>query len=316
MTLVERVGGWDTNPGAIGEDMHMYLKCFFALAGNLHAKVIYAAASQCNVSSDKQGMSGYVDGFNARYKQALRHMWGSLDTGYAIRQAFKITSEHCNTRLAQNFSTMTISELGSYSSNAFMSLMATICAPNWTALSKDFPTSKPPFARQVPSETLHYRPIHKSNFAVVFLRLFEAHFLPLHLPLILAVSAIYENFTSLIFPREFAMALAFASYCRWVGWVLVVCFFYRYETYLKLCVRLRKEEMRQAGLVNDENADEGYCPRVFRWFGVMEAGTFPLGGFVFGAIPACQAILSHVFTERLTYQVSLKPQLGLRKIAP
>ena len=52
MPLVERVGGWDTGPGAIGEDMHMFLKCFFALSGNLNTEIVYAAASQCNVSSD------------------------------------------------------------------------------------------------------------------------------------------------------------------------------------------------------------------------------------------------------------------------
>lgn len=90
MCLVEHVGGWDTDPGAIGEDMHMYLKCFFALSGNVNVQIVYAAASQCNVSSDAKGMSGYYAGLEARYKQALRHMWGSLDTGFAVRQAVKM----------------------------------------------------------------------------------------------------------------------------------------------------------------------------------------------------------------------------------
>ena len=90
MTLVEHVGGWDTGPGAIGEDLHMYLKCFFALSGHIKVQVIYAAASQCNVSSDAPGLLGYYDGLKARYKQALRHMWGSLDTGFAIRQTFEL----------------------------------------------------------------------------------------------------------------------------------------------------------------------------------------------------------------------------------
>ena len=40
MTLVESVGGWDTDPGSIGEDMHMYLKCFFHLSGNLQVQII------------------------------------------------------------------------------------------------------------------------------------------------------------------------------------------------------------------------------------------------------------------------------------
>jgi hypothetical protein len=68
----------------------MYLKCFFALSGNLDVKVVYAAASQCNVSSDDKGFMGYYSGLDARYKQALRHMWGSLDSGYAIRESVKM----------------------------------------------------------------------------------------------------------------------------------------------------------------------------------------------------------------------------------
>jgi hypothetical protein len=94
MTLVEHVGGWDTGPGAIGEDMHMYLKCFFALSGNLTVQIVYAAASQCNVSSDLKGITGYLDGLKARYKQALRHMWGSLDTGFAIRETMNMMDRH------------------------------------------------------------------------------------------------------------------------------------------------------------------------------------------------------------------------------
>ena len=65
----------------------MYIKCFFALSGNLNAEIIYAAASQCNISSSFRGVRGYVDRIGARYQQALRHMWGMMDTGYAIRQA-------------------------------------------------------------------------------------------------------------------------------------------------------------------------------------------------------------------------------------
>lgn len=96
MTLVETVGGWDTGPGAIGEDMHMYLKCFFALSGNLQVRIIYAAASQCNVSSEAHGFYGYFLGLKARYKQALRHMWGSVDTGYTVRETVKMLGRHKN----------------------------------------------------------------------------------------------------------------------------------------------------------------------------------------------------------------------------
>lgn len=90
VTLVEQVGGWDADYGAIGEDLHMYLKCFFALSGNLQVQVIYAPASQCNITSGFTGIKGYIGCIWARYQQAVRHMWGALDTGFAIRQAIKM----------------------------------------------------------------------------------------------------------------------------------------------------------------------------------------------------------------------------------
>ena len=90
MTLAGDVGGWDTGPESIGEDLHMFLKCYFSSGGKFHTKIIYSPASQSNVSSDVKGIRGAVSNLQARYKQALRHMWGSLDTGYAVERALQI----------------------------------------------------------------------------------------------------------------------------------------------------------------------------------------------------------------------------------
>ena len=81
MQLANAVGYWDTDPQSMGEDMHMYLKCFFATEGRLEVRTIYSPASQCNV----QGSTWYK-GLLDRYTQAKRHMWGCLDTGYVIRR--------------------------------------------------------------------------------------------------------------------------------------------------------------------------------------------------------------------------------------
>jgi hypothetical protein len=86
LELIDRVGGWDTDPEAIGEDLHMYLKCFFALNGNLTTRTVLAPVSQSNVSSGGKGLSGMIEDYGARYKQAMRHMWGALDSGLALRQ--------------------------------------------------------------------------------------------------------------------------------------------------------------------------------------------------------------------------------------
>lgn len=89
MPLAGRVGGWDTGPESIGEDMHMFLKCYFATKGQAKVKIIFSPASQSNVSSDVKGLRGFVANAVARYHQAMRHMWGSLDTGYAIEKGLE-----------------------------------------------------------------------------------------------------------------------------------------------------------------------------------------------------------------------------------
>ena len=95
LELVDRVGGWDCDSEAIGEDLHMYLKCFFALNGNLTVRTIYSPVSQTNVTGGGygKGVGGIVIDMRARYKQALRHMWGALDTGFALRKVVELWQE-------------------------------------------------------------------------------------------------------------------------------------------------------------------------------------------------------------------------------
>ncbi|KAK3066523.1 hypothetical protein LTR53_017090 [Teratosphaeriaceae sp. CCFEE 6253] len=297
MTLVEQVGGWDTGPGAIGEDMHMYIKCFFALSGNLDVKIIHAAASQCDVSSDLSGVLGYVDGICARYRQALRHMWGSLDTGFAIRQTAKMLHRHWT-------ATSVRSDLPLSAPNA-----------NWTAFytSTGLHKSLVPKAHAHAAAPAPLKPIHKWNLCTLYLRLFEAHFLPIHLSVILTTSSLFTYLTpAFLIPEALHLALAFAGWCRLGGWLLMLAFFWRYEQYHRLCVALRREEMRDAGLLEGILAHDGFSWSTFAVACAWEAALFPLGGLLFGAVPALHAVLSHVFTERLTYVVSLKPQLALK----
>lgn len=49
-------------------------------------------ASQSNVSSGKPGIRGHIESLKARYRQAMRHMWGALDSGYACKQAASLMS--------------------------------------------------------------------------------------------------------------------------------------------------------------------------------------------------------------------------------
>lgn len=93
LALAEDVGGWDGDATAIGEDMHMMVKAYFNSRGRLVTLPVYSPASQCNVSSGApRGWYRFVDNLNARWRQALRHMWGSLDVGYAARRMIKLRS--------------------------------------------------------------------------------------------------------------------------------------------------------------------------------------------------------------------------------
>lgn len=316
MVLAENVGGWDTGPDAIGEDMHMYLKCFFALSGNLNVKVVYAAASQCDVSSDGTGFSGYVDGLKARYKQALRHMWGSLDTGYAIRQTISMFER----RRRMSFgASPDLLDTVLHTKHLLVNAISAVCSPNGAALPTPIIKCTPPSPQATrhpqPFPHAYNKPIHFRNLCTLLNSLFEAHFVPVHLALILATTTIYDLLAGASVPHHLALALRISGLCRFAGWSLICVYFYRYAQYHHLCLSLREQEMREAGLLDEcdegkqhEQRSDGYSRRLFGPLGgVAEAGLFFIGGFLFGSIPACQAVLSHVFTERLVYQVSLKP---------
>jgi len=68
LNLVQAVGFWDAGPDAIGEDLHMYIKCFYATRGNIETRTIWAPASQCNVaaSGDETGVAAFIAGYKAR----------------------------------------------------------------------------------------------------------------------------------------------------------------------------------------------------------------------------------------------------------
>ncbi|GAA5806702.1 hypothetical protein MFLAVUS_000050 [Mucor flavus] len=78
--LAERVGYWDVDADAIGEDMHMWLKCFFKTDGHARTAPIYVPINLTNVQVD-----GYFANLNARYIQAKRHFQGVADLGYTLR---------------------------------------------------------------------------------------------------------------------------------------------------------------------------------------------------------------------------------------
>lgn len=280
LVLAKKVGGWDTDCTAIGEDMHMFLKCFFALSGHLKTQVVYAAASQCNVSSNSTGVGGVFRGLEARYSQALRHMWGSLDTGFAIRQFAGLLTQRRRARFDARVG---------------------------KGISRS--KSRSPTHNNRAKESQGHPTMHKLNMFIVFERLFEAHFLPTHLVLVLLTAEWHTFFhPEFPLPATIRATLNICSLSRWLSFLLVLAYFYRYDQYHRRCVELRKKEMRVAGLLHQLDEHDGFTPTSLLGGGLLGAALFPVGGVLFGALPALQAVICHVFTERLMYVVSLKPR--------
>ncbi|RUS13994.1 glycosyl transferase family group 2-domain-containing protein [Endogone sp. FLAS-F59071] len=85
MVLAERVGYWDVDADAVGEDLHMWLKCFFKTDGAARTVPIYVPINLTNVQT-----TGYVSNIYARYIQATRHMNGVADVAYTLKSAFAL----------------------------------------------------------------------------------------------------------------------------------------------------------------------------------------------------------------------------------
>ncbi|KAI8968957.1 hypothetical protein BDF20DRAFT_892498 [Mycotypha africana] len=88
MMLAERVGYWDTDADAVGEDMHMMLKCFFKTDGLARCCPIFVPINLTNVQT-----SGYLANMHARFVQAKRHYNGIADLAYTLRNSFGVKED-------------------------------------------------------------------------------------------------------------------------------------------------------------------------------------------------------------------------------
>ncbi|KAI9253620.1 hypothetical protein BY458DRAFT_541992 [Sporodiniella umbellata] len=88
MMLAERVGYWDTDADAVGEDMHMMLKCFFKTDGLARCCPIFVPINLTNVQTP-----GYFANLHARYVQAKRHYNGIADLAYTLKNSFGIQQD-------------------------------------------------------------------------------------------------------------------------------------------------------------------------------------------------------------------------------
>jgi hypothetical protein len=252
LSLAEKVGGWDSGPTAIGEDLHMLLKCYFETGGHLISRVVYLPASQCNVSSDHgRGWRRNVDTCVARYRQALRHMWGALDSGFAARRTIGYLRFH--------------------------------------------------------QRCLFLRPRH---FALFHL-LWEAHFMPCHLTILMLFSVIYTLCTpSASLHPTLAWAFGFTNTLRTLSFIGMNISLILYERWHAICLNSRVQDMHEANI-----SDTGFSHRVwYRPQQLLERLCFPISGTLYGAVPTIHAVFSHFWTDRLVYCVSKKPTFVLEEL--
>lgn len=266
----------------------MYLKCFFALNGCLTTRMVLSPVSQTNITaSGGEGLVAQFYGVNARYRQALRHMWGSLDSGYALKQAVGAWRRRWQTeRLCHPLHHTTSSETRNYASFDWE-----VDVPGAEGLAMVVKVSPPKWL----------------NILLLFHRLFEAHFLPAHISISIITSTLYRA----LVPEDqdsFSIAWTFVAtdILRTVGLETLLVYFYSYQKYYRLASEARRNEMAAAGLV--ERMQGGFSSR--SWKNVFDCVWIPFVAPLYGSIPAIHAQLSHFWTLDLTYVVSSKPVRG------
>lgn len=146
---------------------------------------------------------------------------------------------------------------------------------------------------------------HWGNIAVLSQRLFEAHFLPLHLLICTAAGGLY----SLLMPapdveRELLFLFQCTAYLRILGLLGLMHYLLYYERYHKVCVARRESEMKRVGLA--EQMDGSFVHRKPLW-NAFDYCLLPVAGALYGPIPALHAQVAHFWTVDLKYVVSLKP---------
>ncbi|KAI3391458.1 hypothetical protein diail_7320 [Diaporthe ilicicola] len=276
LSLVSSIGGWDAGPGAIGEDFHMMLKCYFATNGHLNIESVASPASMSNVTSGSTGWSGWLRNHKARYFQGLRHMWGCLDSGYTLQQWLQM---------------------------GFPSLDGSTVQKSKEERDK-YGTKLGVGKVNVRGSKVRFVPLRN---AVLFLRVFEAHIFPLHFLCILVASNFYSSRQSFKNTSPYLeIVLMVTGYARTVNFFLMAfCLFTAYTDFYKVCVQTRQWEMRKAGLheFTFESLQRG------RWSlgAIFDILSLAFSSMLFGTLPLLQAVLSHFWSDRLVYRVSGKP---------
>ncbi|KAH7163270.1 glycosyl transferase family group 2-domain-containing protein [Dactylonectria estremocensis] len=293
LDLVDRVGGWDCDGEAIGEDLHMYIKCFFALNGNLTSRIISCPVSQSNVTGGSgSGWRGAFADIIARYKQALRHMWGALDTGFAIRKLVEMWLERKHTSRAYQPLHCTRAD------GADLFIPENQCG--------DEPSENGIFS-DITKDTI--KEPHWEHVFYMVHRIFEAHFLPVHMAILVIASTIYVKvMEGKEDPHDLAWIFNWCNVIRIFGFLQISIYLVMYESFHRVGVAAREKSMVKAGLANGMGFSRRNLRKNWRDY-LMVALVAPL----YGTIPSAQALICQLWNQELVYTVSKK---ATRRQAP
>lgn len=133
-------------------------------------------------------------------------------------------------------------------------------------------------------------------------RLFEAHFLPLQMTILVLASTLYDWVTDGgSDPHNLSWIFFWCNILRTAGFMEVALYMCFYERLHRVAATNREREMTEAGLA------KGMC---FSYRSlkknILDYVMVPLVAPLYGAIPCAQAQLQHFWTIDLVYTVSKK----------
>ncbi|KAJ8099163.1 hypothetical protein POJ06DRAFT_129559 [Lipomyces tetrasporus] len=312
MTLARYVDFWDTGPEAIGEDLHMYLKCFFRTRGRLNTVPVYSPASHCNVEHGDATPSMNIAqrwflSSEARFKQACRHMWGILDSGYAIRHTIGLITGRHDT--AESFEYV---EQDFLAQDEELSLDLPEKA---IYTSASVSPSPPPLdsAGQVPWKRV----------LILLHRLYEAHFLPVHYFIDVLACSLIPMAATVPTSSLLSTVLVYTNHLRKAAAFSVILQMVLYERVHTTALQLRLQSIQTtlsspsshiASKSSDKSAEivrqslkQVDISRRGKWINCLDYVLFPIAGTFFGAVPAIKAQILQFWGTSFVYEVSRKP---------
>lgn len=269
LVLIDRAGGWDVNGESMGEDIHIFIKCFFALNGNLNVRVIDSAFSSVNVVGD----GTLLTDMRARYIQGLRHMWGALDCGYVIRNGVRMwlnrnhhERQYPPLHLTNQGGSPRLSK-GDTSSEMTLDVLD---PPNWTRL------------------------------LLLWHRLLELYFMPISLCMTIANAMLLRLWQGEP-PHHLRWVFTACSVLGAAGIFGLFGNIFFYSRYHELCVRRRQEEMRRVGLLEQTRFSHRG-----RWANCRDLCFAPVVVVVYGVAPTVQATIMQFWSLELSWVVTKK----------